>query len=166
MVTHVKFEPMTIEERIDIAKRAISEALGKDIDNFRHEVVGSTYIKGSDKSDVDMLILYPTRRTKGYSVNWGAGDLDKLWFDGWTYGGSVGMGNDNWMSWKRTVDGVEVNMLLVDEQPYFDSWLAASEVCRFLHLQGYDIKTGTVHGIHEIIMDDSTAEVENNFRSY
>lgn len=143
------------EKRLCIAKEAISNALGTSIENFRYEVVGSTYIKDNHKSDIDVLVL-----VKDIC-------LECTGFEGWEYGGSVGMGNDHWMSWKKyTVDGVEVNMLLTTDEQYFYSWLTAAEVCRFLHLQGYDIRTSTVHGIHEIIMDDSTAEVEHLVRNY
>ena len=141
------------DERIAIAKKAIMEALGVDVLG-RHEVVGSTYIKDNDKSDVDIIVLDESF------------DLECMGFPGWAYGGSSGMGNDHWMSWKRQVDGVEVNMLLVADKAYFDSWLTATEVCRFLHLQGYNLKSASVHGVHEIIMDDSTAEDEQKVRDY
>lgn len=145
---------MTNQERIAIARKAISEALGVNIDTYCNDVVGSTYIRDNSASDVDILVLVPNVR------------LEEEHFDGWAYGGSVGMGNDHWMSWKRTVDGVEVNMLLVGNRQYYDDWLTAAEVCRFLHLQGYAVNTGTVHGIHEIIMDDSTADAEVRHRNY
>ena len=141
------------DERIAIAKKAIMEALGVDVLG-RHEVVGSTYIKDNDKSDVDIIVLDESF------------DRECMGFPGWAYGGSSGMGNDHWMSWKRQVDGVEVNMLLVADKAYFDSWLTATEVCRFLHLQGYNLKSASVHGVHEIIMDDSTAEDEQKVRDY
>jgi hypothetical protein len=142
------------QDRIAVAKKAISLALGKDIEQLRWDVVGSTYIKDKDSSDVDILVLDESM------------SLEEQFFEGWAYGGSVGAGNDHWMSWKRTVDGVEVNMLLVTDKTYFDLWLTAAEVCRFLHLQGCDVKSATVHGIHEIIMDDSTAEEEQLVRDY
>jgi hypothetical protein len=145
---------MTVEERITIAKKAISGALDKDIAELRHEIVGSTYIKDNHSSDVDILVLDE------------AMSLEERSFPGWAYGGSVGMGNDHWMSWKRNVSGVEVNMLIVTNKEYFNSWLTATEVCRFLHLQGYEIRTASVHGIHEIIMDDGNAEEENKNRNY
>ena len=142
------------DERIAIAKKAIMEALGVDVLG-RHEVVGSTYIKDSDQSDVDILVLDEDLF------------LDELTFPGWAYGGSEGIDPDgHWMSWKRRVGGVEVNMLLVTDKAYFDSWLTAAEVCRFLHLQGYNLKSASVHGVHEIIMDDSTAEDEQKVRDY
>lgn len=145
---------MDNQKRIITAKTAISNALGVDIETLRYEIVGSTYISDKVTSDVDILVFDPSRM------------LEEELFDGWAYGGSVGIGNDNWMSWKRTVDGVEVNMLLVTNEAYFNSWLTAAEVCRFLHLQGYNLRSASVHGVHEIIMDDSTADYEHINRQY
>jgi predicted nucleotidyltransferase len=142
---------MTNEERIAVAKKAVCEALGRDVLG-RHEIVGSTYIKDKDSSDVDVLVFDESFH------------LDEMSFGGWEYGGSNGMGNDHWMSWKHCVDGVEVNMLLTSRRDYFDAWLTAAEVSRFLHLQGYNLRTATVHGIHEIIMEDTDAESENKNR--
>lgn len=143
------------KERIAIARKAISDALGVNIDTYRNDVVGSTYIRDNTESDVDILVHTPDI------------DLDCAVFGAdWEYGGSVGMGNDHWMSWKRNVDGVDVNMLLVNDRLYYDQWLTAAEVCRFLHLKGHSIPSCDVHGIHEIIMDDSDAETEVLYRSY
>lgn len=142
------------EERIATAKAAISSALGKPIEAVKYEVVGSTYIKDNDSSDVDILVL-------DESIN-----LDEKEFEGWEYGGSAGVGNDNWMSWKRRVNGVEVNMLITSDKAYFGAWLTAAEVCRFLHLQGYDLRSASVHGVHEIIMEDALAEEEHKVRDY
>jgi predicted nucleotidyltransferase len=127
---------MTNEERIAVAKKAVCEALGRDVLG-RHEIVGSTYIKDKDSSDVDVLVFDESFH------------LDEMSFGGWEYGGSNGMGNDHWMSWKHCVDGVEVNMLLTSRRDYFDAWLTAAEVSRFLHLQGYNLRTATVHGIDQ-----------------
>ena len=124
---------MTNAERIEIAKAAVAEALllneAVTVDPSSMEVVGSTYIKDRADSDVDILVLVK----RGELLP----DLNTLAFSGWAYGGSVGLGNDSWMSWKRVVNGVEVNMLLTNRADYFKLWLDAAEVCRFLHLQGY-----------------------------
>jgi hypothetical protein len=140
--------------RIEIAKKAIGQALNKDIETLLHEVVGSTYIKDNEKSDVDILVLDEKL------------SLEELIYPGWEYGGSTDMNGDHWMSWKKIVDGVEINMLITTKLEYFNSWITAAEVCRFLHLQGYTLRSATVHGIHEIIMDDSDAATENHKRDY
>lgn len=146
---------MNNEQRVLIAKTAISMALGVGIETFKHKVVGSTYISDSETTDVDIIIL-------DESASYG-----RIGFDGWEYGGSCdGVSSDHWESWKRTVTGVEVNMIIVTSKAYFDLWIAAAEACRFLHLQGYQIRKATVHGIHEIVMDGGTAEVENLVRTY
>jgi len=87
-------------------------------------------------------------------------------FSGWLYGGSVGLSGDHWMSWKKHVDGVEVNMLICKHDKYIEDWLTAAEVCRFLHLRGIKLTAGTRHGIHEIIMDDADADSQVPLRGY
>lgn len=151
---------MNNEERIAVARAAVTEALARyNLHEIATHLVGSTYIKDRTDGDVDLLALLDLGNHQVHGV-------DCMAFDGWAYGGSVGLGNDHWMSWKKLVNGVEVNMLLTDRIEYLSSWLTAAEVCRFLHLQGHTIKPATVHGIHEIIMDDSTADAENARRIY
>lgn len=57
-------------------------------------------------------------------------------------------------------------MLVCDKQEYIDAWLTAAEVCRFLFLRGVYVPRGAVHGIHEIIMEDSDAVTEASRRNY
>lgn len=139
--------------RQEIAVAAVKDALqGRDIK--RVEVVGSAYISDREDSDVDVLVLIPGFAPPEES------------FPGWNYGGSDGEGNDEWGSWKAYHNGVEVNMLITGKQEYFNQWLSAAEVCRFLHLKGYKLSTGAVHGVHEILMEDSTAVEEVKNRNY
>lgn len=121
-------------------------------------LVGSAFICDRQDSDVDVLVLSTT-------------SPEEATFPGWEYGGSgqhahIGDNEDKFGSWKRTVDGIEVNLLLVADEVYFRRWLDAAEVCRFLHLKGVLLQRGLVHGVHEIIMDDSTAELEIGRRDY
>lgn len=116
-------------------------------------VVGSTYIQDKEDSDVDLLFLRPA-------------DPTELSFDGWVYGGSTPMCGDNWCSWKKTSDGVEVNLIVCSSQDYIDAWLASADVCRFLHLKGVPLNRGIVHGVHEIIMDGSDVETQLSVRNY
>lgn len=145
-------------DRIDIAKAAVAEAMA--LQGFRIKdtnIVGSTYIKHRPDGDIDVLVLSDTCP-------------DEAHFPGWIYGGSGAMrGPDNpdmFGSWKRTVQGVEVNLLLVSGETYFRRWLDAAEVCRFMHLKGVPLTRGLVHGIHEIIMADSDAATEITRRDY
>ena len=138
-------------QRIAIAKHAVIDAIASHdpfiyIGDSNLHIVGSTYIKDKQTSDVDVLVGVPF-------------DQDGVAFPGWEYGGSVGIGNSHWSSWKRTVDGVEVNMLLCDSHEYIDKWLTAADVCRMLHLSGANLRTGQVHGIHEVIMEDADPEL-------
>ena len=138
-------------QRIATAKHAVIDAIASldqfiDIDDSNLHIVGSTYIKDKQTSDVDVLVGVPI-------------DPNCVTFSGWEYGGSVGIGNSNWGSWKRTVDGVEVNMLLCDSHEYIDRWLTAADVCRMLHLSGANLRAGQVHGIHEVIMEDADPEL-------
>lgn len=146
-------------ERIGIAKRAVRAALQNVFPHLedkpiRMEVVGSTYISERTDSDVDVLVCVPFV-------------VDTAHFPGWVSGGSASdSGNGNFQSWKRVEDGVLVNLLGCSSMEYINSWLTAAEVCRFLHIRGIPLDTGAVHGVHEIVMDDSTAVVEQIRRDY
>lgn len=138
-------------QRIATAKHAVIGAIASvdpllDIDYSNLHIVGSTYIEGKQTSDVDVLVGVPI-------------DTNCVTFQGWEYGGSVGIGNSHWGSWKRTVCGVEVNMLLCVSQEYIDKWRTAADVCRMLHLSGANLRTGQVHCIHEVIMEDADPEL-------
>lgn len=143
-------------DRNTIALQAVQDTLA-GLTLSRIEVVGSTYISDRQESDVDVLALVP-----GFCPN-----EESFRSFGWAYGGSDGEGNDSWGSWKKTTtEGVEVNMLITGNEGYFDKWLSAAEVCRFLHLKGYALSTGAVHGVHGILMDDSDASTEAKNRNY
>lgn len=151
---------MTNDERIATARKAVLAAL-RTRGYVSHDplltVVGSTYIRDAlSPSDVDILCCIPNS------------SIDELDFDGWEYGGSSAPcpNNDKWMSWKKVIHGVVINMLVTNSREYERAWATAAEVCRYLHLKGYDILRCDVHGIHEIIMDGSTAEDELPKRNY
>lgn len=133
-----------MNNRYAIAAAAVKDALKDHVTIDRYEFVGSGYIIDSTEGDVDVLVL----------VN---RDPDELGFDGWMYGGSGSDYHDQWGSWKRVVDGVEVNMLLTNSAEYYRAWCTAAEVCRFLHLSGVVIDKSRRIAIHNIVMDDSTA---------
>ena len=146
-------------ERIAVALQAVADALSaQGYASSASAVVGSTYIKGTEDSDVDVLVYTPTVSPS------------EAVFSGWTYGGSGGSiefdNPDKFGSWKREVGGVVVNLLLTGSEAYYDAWLTAAEVCRFLHLQGVPLTRGTVHGVHEIVMDDSDSDTEHQRRAY
>lgn len=148
--------------RIEEAKQAVRlELIAQDIKfgELDLEIVGSTYIKDSNDRDVDVLVYVP------------GANLEALAFEGWNYGGSAGLGNSHWMSWKKLIpfapnQNVEVNMLLTNKPEYYVNWLSAAEVCRFLHLRGVELPSGCVHGVHEIIMEGVDAETEAPRRNY
>lgn len=148
-------EKLSNHERTQRALKAVSRALDRDISTLTCEIVGSTYIGDKEDSDVDVLVLIEDGES-----------LEEMVYAGWTYGGSKSPRPDCWVSWKRHADGVDVNMLIVTDKQYYNQWLTAAEVCRFMHLQGVKFNSGTVHGIHEIIMDDSDAESEQKIRNY
>lgn len=151
---------MNNERRIEIAKAAVVNALTDNYGWYKEpyelEIVGSTYISDRVDSDVDVLAYHESF------------DIEAMTFSGWAYGGSNGLcpDNDKWMSWKKHVNGVTVNMLIVNDKAYRNAWLTAAEVCRYLHLKGHAVPACDVHGVHEIIMDDSAAEDEVKRRNY
>lgn len=115
------------------------------------ELVGSSYITGQITGDIDVLVLIP----EAY------GGVDTIGFDGWTYGGSLDEGTDVWGSWKQYFNYIgDVNMLVTFSDKYFYSWLKAADTCRFLHKRGFVLSRAERVGIHNILMDDSTADLE------
>lgn len=145
-------------ERIAIALDAVLDALSRcsaapsDIDDGHLAIIGSTYIADKETADVDVLLTVPL-------------NPNELSFDGWEYGGSTPKCGDAWCSWRRTVEGVDVNLLICERGEYIERWLTSAEVCRYLHLQGINLRTCNVHAVHSIIMDDrcATDELGRNY---
>lgn len=149
-----KFKEFDI--RLDAAKQVVANLMlqyGHSVD--RMDVVGSSYIVDRTDSDIDVLVLLNQRACMG---------LEQLVFDGWGYGGSVGVDADGkWMSWKKhTLEAGEVNILVTYDETYFHAWMTSAEVCRYLHLRGIVVPREERVAIHNIIMDDSTAEYETD----
>ncbi len=148
----------SLDTRIAEAKQVVHLALAREgyvVD--RMNCVGSSYIVDRMNGDIDILAYVPQSE---HSV--GVGDM-AFSNRGWSYGGSVGIdGADNWGSWKKHVEGIgEINMLVTTNEAYFNAWLTSAEVCRYLHLQGVTVDRAQRVAIHRIIMEDSTAEYEN-----
>lgn len=138
-----------MNEQVTRAFKEVREAFSDNgYKNVDDELVGSTYYRGEGQ-DIDILVLT-------------SGDIDSMSFDGWAYGGSEGLFGSTWMSWKKGT----TNMLVTNKREYFSAWCTAAEVAKFLVLNGVTLRKGDVHGIHEIIMDDSTAEDEAKRRNY
>lgn len=111
--------------------------------------VGSAYISGCTETDVDILVLIPSISSDTYKHY------------GWDNGGSEPPGEpDQWTSYKKFVDGVEVNMILTNDEEYYKLWVRSAEVARFMYLSGHTLTKGQVHGIHQIVMDGGSADVE------
>lgn len=136
-----------MSNRYATAAAAVKAALQDNVNIVSSEFVGSGYIIDCTNGDVDVLVLVDRHP-------------DDLRFEGWVYGGSGSDYHDQWGSWKRIVDGVEVNMLLTNDADYYRAWCTAAEVCRFLHLSGVVVDKSRRIAIHNIIMDDSAAVSE------
>ena len=130
--------------------KVVINGIGLEIEAL--EIVGSTFISDKTTSDVDVLV-----RCKNF-------DKDEITLRGWEYGGSVGLGNDDWASWKRTfyVMGtkIEVNLLVTASVGLYHDWLTAADVCRFLHLAGVHLTRGQVHGVHSLIMNETDLDAD------
>ena len=106
----------------------------------RIELVGSTYIYGQG-NDIDILVLLDSN---------GVG-VDELRLPGWVYGGSTPKSGDGWCSWKQG----DINLLVTEDQTYFNSWVTAAEVCKYLFLKrGVVLDKPDRIAVHAIIMDD------------
>ena len=136
-----------IKFAVGIVRQTVKDMGLNDDDEGYLDIVGSTYISDKELSDVDVLVY-----AKGFDVN-------EHGLSGWEFGGSVGLGNDDWASWKRMhyLDGawVEVNLLLTGDKELYNQWVTAADVCRFLHLSGVQLTRGQVHGVHSLIMHES-----------
>ena len=106
----------------------------------RIELVGSTYIYGGG-NDIDILVLLDNTD----------GSVDELRLPGWEYGGSTPKSGDKWCSWKRW----DINLLVTADQTYFNDWITAAEVCKYLFLKrGIVLDKPDRISVHAIIMDD------------
>ena len=143
-----------LDARIKLAQEAVADAIRVEGHTLvKTDLVGSTYITDKRDSDLDILCLVK-------SIT----DVDSMAFGGWAYGGSVGEGSDGvWGSWKKHISGAgEVNMLIVTDESYFNAWLTSAEVCRYLYLRGIVVPRVDRVSIHNIIMDDCSADIEVN----
>lgn len=120
-------------------------------------VIGSSYISDRTSSDVDVLFLVEDMQQIG---------PDAIEPEGWTVGGSGGGTMGGWLSFKKTLpDGLVINALMTDSREYLDAWIISARVCRFIHLMGVELPNSVVHGIHGVIMDGSSPDVEAGYRS-
>ena len=109
----------------------------------RIELVGSTYIYGGG-NDIDILVLLDRAIPL-------CPDVDALRLPGWEYGGSTPKSGDKWCSWKQGI----INILVTADQTYFNDWVTAAEVCKYLFLKrGIVLDKPERIAVHEIIMVD------------
>ena len=106
----------------------------------RIELVGSTYIYG-EGNDIDILILLDST----------GGSIEELRLPGWEYGGSTPKSGDKWCSWKQG----HINLLVTGDETYFNAWVTAAEVCKYLFLKRSIVLDKPERiAVHAIIMDD------------
>ena len=108
----------------------------------RIELVGSTYIYGQG-NDIDILVLLNTAAPTYTSI-------ETLVLPGWVYGGSTPKSGDGWCSWKQG----DINLLVTDDETYFNAWVTAAEVCKYIALRGVKLEKPDRIAVHAIIMDD------------
>jgi hypothetical protein len=127
-----------MKERLVTIVRNASEELF--LHAKRIELVGSTYIHGQG-NDIDILVLLDST----------GGSVDELRLPGWVYGGSTPKSGDKWCSWKQG----DINLLVTADQTYFNAWVTATEVCKYLFLKrGIVLDKPERIAVHAIIMDD------------
>jgi len=106
-------------------------------------LVGSTYIEDKLTNDVDVLLLVPTFPL----IPWDA-------LTGWAFDGSGSKGDPRFQSLKKEVDGVVVNLLVTNNQLFFNNWVKAAQVCFLLHQDDGVIEKRNRTSIHDIIMGE------------
>ncbi len=111
--------------------------------------IGSTYINGEGK-DIDILVLCPDaslRRTDWASI-------------GMSCAGSSHPPEDD-DPWASVRDGAGSNVIFVTSKDYFDKWVAAARVCKYLQnwLDSTELtlSKGVRIRLHSIIMDGNSA---------
>lgn len=112
-----------------------------------YDMVGSTYIEDKLTNDVDVLLLVPTSP----AISWNS-------LYNWRFGGSGDHGDPRFQSLKRTIDGVEVNLLVTNDKLFFDNWTKAARVCFLLHQDDGVIEKRNRISIHDIIMGEWEGE--------
>lgn len=106
-------------------------------------IVGSTYIEDKLTNDVDVLLLVPTFPI----IPWGA-------LTGWAFDGSGCRGDPRFQSLKKELDGVMVNLLVTNNQLFFNNWVKAAQVCFLLHQADSFLEKQDRISIHDIIMGE------------
>lgn len=112
------------------------------------QLIGSCYTHDAALAeDVDVLM-----RVQELTDHWVT--LVELGFE---RGGSMEEGpeGDCWESWKKNQpDRKAINLLLTDDSEFYDKFVVAAEVCRFLRL---DTKLKR-QAVHQIVMDGFKAD--------
>lgn len=155
---HIMSEETEIE---NLKKQALEELLKvfPNIDKNDYKFIGSTYIFNRLGNDIDIV---------AFSKNHNYIDFVKNDFE---FGGSFRYASpekvdidDSWHSWKKPLGNTFVNIILTTDKEYFKKWITACEVCKYIVMSGGHIEKHVVHGIHAIIMDNSSVENELSIR--
>lgn len=125
------------DSHVGILRHARQTLDGVGVKYSRISLVGSKFILGPDKGeDTDILIEVDDLDDAS----------DALCNAGFEKGGSESV-NEFWRSCLRKFD--MLNVLLTDDPAYFDKWVQAAEVCRYLQLEEKDARVA----VHMIVMD-------------
>lgn len=116
-----------------------------------HGVIGSVEINGEGE-DVDIMIL----------VNGNdAICIDDLYehdgIDGWKFGGYTQIGGDHrWVSFKKEIDGLKINVLLTESKEYFKMAMLSVSICQLLRFfaEGAAVPKPIRVGVHRVLMDE------------
>ena len=126
-----------ISRRINVASKTVEEDLDKV--GFASFVTGSTAINHNTTTDVDVVVMTS-------SLDAATTLLEEA---GWTAGLYPW---DLWRSFKKTVYGVTINILLCMSEPVFMRAKAALDACIVLRDSGVEVDKGLRISIHAAVM--------------
>lgn len=141
-----------------IVKDFINRGVKLDI-NTDIYCVGSAYILGESKSDIDfsVYINYENKKFNSYVEDLSCDE------NCWELGGSL-ISEDNaakkkilWQSFKADIDKVKVNIMVTNNIGFHEKFKLAAEMCKFMHLMEIKVDKPMRVAVHQLIRDGESA---------
>jgi hypothetical protein len=135
----------------------VNSAVGR---NCSYCFVGSSYIEDKVVNDIDILVyvdtLHETVSELFNRVN------QHVQSESWEFSGSMleyhhdGKYTFEWGSYKKEIDGVIYNLIIVFDLKYYLKFSVAARYCKALHVEGIVLSKQQRINIHEIIRDNKS----------
>lgn len=129
---------VTLETGLPLVTEVLAEMRDYKFDTTTHHIGGSVGITGKG-NDIDVIVL----------VQDDLSDVVEVLQDVWSLCGEESYESQGMFAAFRVGD---VNVIVVNDEVYYDNWLAALEVCTWLHSNGTTGRDVRV-AMHQIIVD-------------